>query len=53
LIQELYSYADTTWEQWLHRNKSLWTKRNRRPWIYLESLGRGSTEMDDDEEDQS
>ncbi|WP_430451692.1 hypothetical protein [Rhodopirellula europaea] len=48
LVQELYGYADATWEQWLHRNKSLWTKRNRRPWIYLESLGRGSTEMDDD-----
>tara|TARA_R110002049_G_scaffold72490_7_gene187566 strand:- start:152409 stop:152645 length:237 start_codon:yes stop_codon:yes gene_type:complete len=39
LVQELFGYADSTWEKWLADNKPLWTPRNRRPWVYLPLLG--------------
>lgn len=40
LVQEMFGYSDAYWEKFLHNNKHLWIARNRRPWIYLELLGR-------------
>ncbi len=53
LVQELYEYADSTWEKWLADNKSLWTSRNRRPWVHLMLLGRATSETDDNETNSS
>ena len=44
LVQELFGYADTTWEKWLGKNRALWIEKNRRPWVLLDMLGRANSE---------
>lgn len=40
LVQELFGYADTSWEKWLTENHLMLERHNRRPWIDLTMLGR-------------
>lgn len=51
LVKDLFGFEDTYFPKWLRKNPNIYTLIKRKPWIYLEMLGRTNDGDDDDGEE--